>query len=206
MTMIRTLLAAAVLAASIGSAQAQTPPTARTDPHHPGAGTPGAAVAPTPGGMPMGAAGAPTPGGMMGGDMGKMMQNMMPMMRMMMARGGMERMDGPMGMMAPQRIEGRIAFLKTELKITDAQLPPWNAYADVLRQGAKSMADMRETMMQPAVPHSFPDHAAYQVKMLAARLDAAKANETAGRALYAVLADAQKKTADELFAPPMGHM
>ena len=44
--------------------------------------------------------------GMMGGDMGAMMQRMMPMMRGMMAQRSMERMDGPMGMMAPRRVEG----------------------------------------------------------------------------------------------------
>ena len=34
-------------------------------------------------------------------------------------------------------IEGRIAFLKAELKITDAQLPQWNTFADALRSDAK---------------------------------------------------------------------
>lgn len=196
MTMFRTLLMASVFAGSMAAAQAQTPPAAAADPHHPG--TTGAAAPAAPA--------VAAPGGMMGGDMGAMMQNMMPMMRMMMARGGMEGMDGPMGMMAPHRVEGRIAFLRTEIKITDGQLPQWNAYAEVLRQSAKSMAAMHGTMMQPTTPNAFPDHAAYQVKMLSARLDAAKAGEAAGRALYAVLTDAQKKTADELLAPAMGRM
>ena len=34
-------------------------------------------------------------------------------------------------------VEGRLAFLKTELKITDAQLPLWNAVADAVRANAK---------------------------------------------------------------------
>ena len=48
---------------------------------------------------------------------------------------------GRMGMMSAQagHVEGRIAFLKTELKITDAQLPLWNAVADAMRGDAKSM-------------------------------------------------------------------
>ena len=37
-----------------------------------------------------------------------------------------------------RHIEGRIAFLKAELAITDAQLPQWNAFADTLRARAKS--------------------------------------------------------------------
>ena len=35
--------------------------------------------------------------------------------------------DGMMGM--ADHVEGRIAFLKVELKITDAQMPQWNAFA-----------------------------------------------------------------------------
>ncbi len=51
-------------------------------------------------------------------------------------RGGM----GRLGMMSAEasHVEGRIAFLKTELRITDAQLPLWNAVADALRDNAKS--------------------------------------------------------------------
>ena len=46
-----------------------------------------------------------------------------------------------MGSMA-DHVEGRIAFLKTELKITDAQQPLWNAVADAMRASAKDMAAM----------------------------------------------------------------
>lgn len=45
-----------------------------------------------------------------------------------------------MAMMAGH-VEGRFAFLKTELKITDAQLPLWNAVADAMRANAKSMSE-----------------------------------------------------------------
>lgn len=198
--------------------------------------------------------------GMMGGDMGAMMQRMMPMMRGMMAQRGMERMDGPMGMMAPRRVEGRIAFLRTELQITEAQTPAWNAFADVLRAQARGMEAMRSRMMgggampagqMPAGPMpgaqapgsppsagqmpggqmqagqapgrpmpgagmgmapspggavSFPDHADQVVQMLTATLETARATATSGRALYAVLTDTQKKTADELLAMPMRGM
>jgi hypothetical protein len=50
-------------------------------------------------------------------------------------------------MHAGQHIEGRLAFLKTELKITDAQAPQWNAYADALRANAKRMHEFRSDMM-----------------------------------------------------------
>lgn len=55
----------------------------------------------------------------------------MPMMRGMQQNGMM-----PMMGMA-DHVEGRIAFLKAELKITDAQLPQWNTFADALRSNAR---------------------------------------------------------------------
>ena len=260
------LLAAAIAAAPAATrAQGQTPPPAQgagksdADPkaHHP-AGTTAVQTTTTPGA-------APTMGmGMMGGgDMGpmmqQMMQGMMPMMQGMMAQRGRERMDGTMGMMAPHRIEGRIAFLRTELKITDAQDAAWNAFAEVLRAQARGMEAMRSRMMggqmsagpmagapmpgaqmpggspsggqmpsgqMQAAPGpgrpmpgsgtammpgqgggiSFPDQADQVVQMMTARYESARAIAATGRALYAVLSDTQKKTADELLAMPMHAM
>ena len=45
-----------------------------------------------------------------------------------------------------RHVEGRIAFLKTELKITDAQQPLWNAVADAMRADAASIGDMPDGM------------------------------------------------------------
>ena len=45
-------------------------------------------------------------------------------------------------------VEGRIAVLKAELKITEAQLPQWNAFADALRENARRMSGMPAMMMQ----------------------------------------------------------
>ena len=58
-------------------------------------------------------------------------------------------------------IEGRIAFLKAELKITDAQQPLWNAVADAMRASAQDMAavmPLMRSMMQPSgtLPRSSP--------------------------------------------------
>src|SRR5215831_15280409 len=113
----RTVCASLVLMLALiaGPALAQQP---QRDEHHPPA--PPASADP---GMPGGMTG--------GGDM-----PMMGMMRMMMARDGM----AMMGAMA-RHVEGRLAFLKTELKITDAQLPLWNALADAMRANAKTMGD-----------------------------------------------------------------
>ena len=41
--------------------------------------------------------------------------------------------------MMTSHIEGRLAYLKTELKITDAQASLWNAYAGAARDSAQAM-------------------------------------------------------------------
>ena len=54
------------------------------------------------------------------------------------------------GMATIDRIEGRIAFLKTELKITDQQADAWNALAEVLRTNARKLGELRATMAPQA--------------------------------------------------------
>ena len=169
-----------MLALIAGSALAQQP---QHDEHHPPA--PPAAAGP---GMPGGMAGA--------GDM-----PMMGMMRMMMGRDGMSMM----GAMA-RHVEGRLAFLKTELKITDAQLPLWNAVADAMRANAKTMGDMAGGMMGSSQTATLPDKLAMRDKMMTAHLEALRKFKAAVDPLYAALSDEQKKTADELLIGPMGMM
>ena len=144
-------------------------------------------------------------GGMMGqqdGQSGMMgnMGGMMPMMRQMMMG-----QQGGMGMPF-EHAEGRIAFLKTELKITDAQTPQWNVFADVLRANAKTHQAMHEQMTKGGMPSSWPERLAFQQKAMSARLDGLKALEGAAKPLYAVLTDDQRKLADQLLSGPMGMM
>ena len=76
-----------------------------------------------------------------------MMGQQMPMMNQGMMGYNMI-VHGMMPMMDPsQHIEGRLAFLKTELKITEAQTPQWTAYADALRANAKRMGQLMTEMM-----------------------------------------------------------
>jgi len=140
------------------------------------------------------AAGPGMPGGMAGG-------GDMPMMRMMMGRDGMSMM----GAMA-RHVEGRLAFLKTELKLTDTQLPLWNAVADAMRANAKSMGDMAGGMMGGSQTATLPDKLAMREKMMTAHLEALRRFKAAVDPLYAALSDEQKKTADELMIGPMGMM
>jgi hypothetical protein len=158
------------------------------DEHHP-AGAPPAAAAPGP----------EMPGGAMAGAGG---MPMMGMMRMMMGQDGMSGMP----MMMAGHVEGRLAFLKTELKITEAQLPLWNAVAEAIRANAKGMGAMSEGMMGSAQASTLPDKLALREKMMTAHLEALRKFKAAVDPLYAALSDEQKKTADELLMGPMGMM
>jgi hypothetical protein len=190
-------LLALTLAAGGNHAWAQSDQDHST--HHPGdapaqtmPNKPAPGMAGSKGGMPE----------MMGGDMQPMMR-MMQMMRERMAR---EDMGGPMGMMHFDHIEGRIAFLRAELGITEAQQAQWNAFADALHAQAGTMKTMREQMMQGGAPGTWPDLLSREEQMLSARLDALKAIEGPARALYAVLTPEQQKKANELMAHPTGGM
>jgi hypothetical protein len=136
------------------------------------------------------------PVGMMGRDMKEMMSMMRNMMTMMSAQGGM---------MAPN-IEGRIASLKIELKITDAQAPQWDRFADTLRATAKSMNGMYQQMMQSGVTGTLPARLDRQDAMLSAHLASLRALKEAVEPLYGSFSDEQKKVADSMMIGPMGMM
>ena len=172
---------AVILALAVTPTFAQRPEHQQ---HHPGE-TPPAAEMQGPG----------MPGGGMAGSGG------MPMVGMMMGQDGM----GGMSMMAGH-VEGRLAFLKTELKITDAQLPLWNAVADVIRANAKTMGSMGDGMMGDMQTSTLPEKLAAREKMMTAHLEALRKFKAAVDPLYAALSDEQKKTADELLIGPIGMM
>ncbi|MCA1370372.1 Spy/CpxP family protein refolding chaperone [Bradyrhizobium sp. BRP14] len=154
-------------------------------------------------------------GGMMCGDMMAGMMRMMAggqgAMGMMAAGQGQTGQPGmgPMAqMMAPEHIEGRIAFLKTELKIKPEQEGSWNAFADVVRANARGMQD---GMMQMPDAIGAPDGAAATpLQRIEAREGILNSRLQSVRKLKAVLAllyqsfdGAQKQKADRLLVPPM---
>lgn len=171
---ILTVLFASALLFAVPVAIAQT---AKPDDHHPEANKP--------------AVGQPMPGraagpGMQGGSGG------MPMMDMMKMMGGM---------MAPhEHVEGRLAFLRTELGITPAQDPAWSAFADAVRKGAK---DMGMNMMAGMQGGGWIANLERHETMMSKRLESVRALKGPASALYAQLSEPQKKSADTLM---MGHM
>lgn len=67
---------------------------------------------------------------------------------MMMGGGDMMAMMSMMGAgSSAGHIEGRLAFVKTELNIADSQTSQWDAFAEAVRANFKSMTDMRQSMM-----------------------------------------------------------
>ena len=116
----------------------------------------------------------------------------MPVMRMMMGQHDMP--------MMAKHIEGRLAFLKTEMKITDAQLPLWNAFAQAMRDDASTMQATPHPMMGMNKAETLPDKLAARETRLSARLEALRKLKAAVDPLYAALTADQKKTADEIIA------
>ena len=141
------------------------------------------------------------PRGMMGyGFMGPSMMGHGPWM---MGGGSTEAMCSAMA----SHIEGRLAYIKAELKVTDAQDPLWSAYAVAARDNAKTMIARCTAMMGKRDSQvSLPDRLDQNEQLMAAQLDAMRAMNKALKPLYAALSDGQKKTADQLFWGPMGMM
>ncbi len=131
---------------------------------------------------------------------------MMGTMGMMMGHGGMDHF-AMMATAMSEHVEGRLAFLKTELKITDAQLPLWNNFAQAVRDNGKAMASMMQGgMIGMNQSVTIPDKLAIRERMMTAHLEALRKLKTAVDPLYAAFTDEQKKAADQLMLSPMGMM
>lgn len=107
----------------------------------------------------------------------------------------------------PSRIEGRIAFLRTELQITQAQTPLWDAVASALRDNDRAMRDA--FAQRPARDAAVTVIDRLERRQKFAELQAASTAKlrNAVAPLYAAMSDDQKKNADQLLAgPPRGRM
>jgi hypothetical protein len=104
-----------------------------------------------------------------------------------------------------ERVEARIAYVRTALKITDAQAGAWNAVADVMRRQAKE-EDAAIVAMRDHTDgdHTIIDRLEQHEKMMTKR--AAELSEliAAAKPLYASLSPDQKKDADSLLEARFG--
>jgi hypothetical protein len=94
--------------------------------------------------------------------------------------------------------EGRIAFLKAELGITDAQKSVWDAYAETIKGNLQNMQGMWPTMMTVFEAKTPADRLDAQIAAMDGRLAALKQIKPALVNLYAALSAEQKKKADEV--------
>ena len=151
---------------------------AAEDPHHPAADAAPAAAAPTGMGSMM---------GMMGG----------------MGGPGPSRMGGT----AIDHIEGRIAFLKAELKIAGGQDAAWNSFAGAIRTNAQQIAKLRaDAVAANKTPQTSLARLESREHALSTRLAGVHAITVSYSALYGSLSEEQKKMADTLFESAEGPM
>ena len=105
-----------------------------------------------------------------------------------------------------ERVEARLAYIRTALKINDAQQPQWEAFANVLRKQAQQMDQFHEArhaqvaQNAPQRPITAIDRLERRQKMMA--FASQRLDEVIGAAkpLYAALSPEQQRIADDLLA------
>ena len=100
------------------------------------------------------------------------------------------------------RIEGRIAFMKAELKITSGQEEAWNRLAEAMRANSRRMAEAQSLMPARDANLTIAQRLSLRERQMSAMLEGVRAMATAMGPLEAALTDDQKKTLNEL--GPMG--
>jgi hypothetical protein len=148
--------------------------------------------------------------GMMGGGcpmMGMMGQGMMGrgMMGGGMWGGGMWG-QGVMGNRMNAIADGRLAYLKTELGITQAQEEAWNGYAKAVKDRVEVMQGLHQTMFESMQKGTALERMDLHIQAMQAMLDAMKDVKPATEKLYAALSADQKKLADDLIGAQCGAM
>lgn len=138
--------------------------------------------------------------------------NMMQMMQMMERMHGRMNQPSAAGMGAgadatasgpadvTERLEGRIAFLKAELQITDKQMADWNLLADTLRSSRKHLLEARKLLVMDDKAAG-PERLDRYEHHLGERLEAIKSARSAFNRLYGSLSEGQKQTADTILLP-----
>jgi hypothetical protein len=165
------------------------------------------------GGM-MGQGGQKGPGMMMGGGMGqggKSDSQGMDCPRMgkskmggMMGKGMMGK--GPGMMHSRPMMEGRLAYIKADLEITDAQEDAWNGYADAVRAGFTATQSAREAVMKAMKGGNAVERMDAHIKATEAKLENLKTLKPVTETLYDALTDEQKKKVDKLLGGGCGMM
>jgi hypothetical protein len=148
-------------------------------------------------------------GGMMGQDMGGQDMSGCPMMGDMMGYGrrGMKQGMGHGAMMhSVPMMEGRLAYIKADLEIADAQMAAWDAYANAVRARHATMESTHADMMKAKESGSALQRLDARIKAMESKVESLKALKPVTEGLYAILGDEQKKKADQLLGGGCGRM
>ncbi len=104
-----------------------------------------------------------------------------------------------------EHLEGRLAYLKAELKLTDQQITAWNNFADAWRAAAQkanakcASTDERPDNAKPAVLQKLDKMENHMVD----HLDIVRAQKAAIEPLFTALSDEQKKIASDTLTSVM---
>lgn len=129
--------------------------------------------------------------------------------------GGMMMGQGPMWGYGQDgfldRVEGRLAFIKTELAVRDEQIAEWEKFTEAVRTNAENHNGLMRAMMEEMADGDYferplPERLTEQESHMVARLEQIKEMRVAVEALYGMLDDKQKQAADEIMIPAMGMM
>ncbi len=110
-----------------------------------------------------------------------------------------------------QRVEARLAYIHTALKITDAQQPQWNAFANEVRQEAAQRAEKVKAWREKASQRTADQRPSAierldrEQKMLADAAATINARLAVEKPLYDALDPQQRKIADVVLAPHHRH-
>jgi hypothetical protein len=102
------------------------------------------------------------------------------------------------GMNTPAFGEGRIAFLKAELGVTEAQTAVWNAYAEALKRNFENMKSMRQTLAASLEGRTPVDRLDAHVAAMESRLEALKKLKPSLKTFYETLSPEQRRTANTI--------
>lgn len=107
------------------------------------------------------------------------------------------------------RLDGRLAYMKAELKITASQTAAWDKFEKTVKSSAAAhnemMLSMREGFRAGGIfDRPLPERLAWHVSQLEGRLAQMKSVKAAVDEFYAVLTEDQKVAAAAVFLPMMG--
>ena len=96
-------------------------------------------------------------------------------------------------------VDQRIRALQSQLGITEAQMPLWNAFAQAMRDNAASTDSLFTQRVNAVASMSAVDNMHSYAQIARAYADNTERLATAFDSLYASLTDTQKQAADRLF-------